>query len=149
MKPQRPAAHVERARARRRALQALYQWQLGGGSMRDIIGQFNEEQDMAIADGEFFADLLLGVERELEALDAAIAPLADRPVAEVDPIERATLRLAAYELRHRLDVPCRVVINEAVELAKDFGAVGGHGYVNAVLDKLARSERQAEMASGR
>jgi N utilization substance protein B len=148
MKPQRPA-NAERARARRRALQALYQWQLGGGSMRDIIGQFNEEQDMAIADGEFFADLLLGVERELEALDAAIAPLADRPVAEIDPIERATLRLAAYELRHRLDVPCRVVINEAVELAKDFGAVGGHGYVNAVLDKLARSERQAEMAGGR
>jgi N utilization substance protein B len=148
MKPQKPA-NAERARARRRALQALYQWQLGGGSMRDIIGQFNEEQDMAIADGEFFADLLLGVERELEALDAAIAPLADRPVAEIDPIERATLRLAAYELRHRLDVPCRVVINEAVELAKDFGAVGGHGYVNAVLDKLARSERQAEMAGGR
>lgn len=148
MKPQRPA-NAERARARRRALQALYQWQLGGGSMRDIIGQFNEEQDMAIADSEFFADLLLGVERELEALDAAIAPLADRPVAEIDPIERATLRLAAYELRHRLDVPCRVVINEAVELAKDFGAVGGHGYVNAVLDKLARSERQAEMAGGR
>lgn len=148
MKPQRPA-NAERARARRRALQALYQWQLGGGSMRDIIGQFNEEQDMAIADGEFFADLLLGVERELEALDAAIAPLADRPVAEIDPIERATLRLAAYELRHRLDVPCRVVINEAVELAKDFGAVGGHGYVNAVLDKLARSERQAEMSGGR
>jgi transcription antitermination protein NusB len=148
MKPQRPA-NAERARARRRALQALYQWQLGGGSMRDIIGQFNEEQDMAIADGEFFADLLLGVERELETLDAAITPLADRPVAEIDPIERATLRLAAYELRHRLDVPCRVVINEAVELAKDFGAVGGHGYVNAVLDKLARSERQAEMAGGR
>lgn len=148
MKPQKPA-NAERARARRRALQALYQWQLGGGSMRDIIGQFNEEQDMAIADGEFFADLLLGVERELEALDAAIAPLADRPVAEIDPIERAALRLAAYELRHRLDVPCRVVINEAVELAKDFGAVGGHGYVNAVLDKLARSERQAEMAGGR
>jgi N utilization substance protein B len=148
MKPQKPA-NAERARARRRALQALYQWQLGGGSMRDIIGQFNEEQDMAIADGEFFADLLLGVERELEALDAAIAPLADRPVAEIDPIERAALRLAAYELRHRLDVPCRVVINEAVELAKDFGAVGGHGYVNAVLDKLARRERQAEMAGGR
>jgi N utilization substance protein B len=148
MKPQKPA-NAERARARRRALQALYQWQLGGGSMRDIIGQFNEEQDMAIADGEFFADLLLGVERELEALDAAITPLADRPVAEIDPIERAALRLAAYELRHRLDVPCRVVINEAVELAKDFGAVGGHGYVNAVLDKLARSERQAEMAGAR
>ncbi len=148
MKPLKPA-NAERARARRRALQALYQWQLGGGSMRDIIGQFNEEQDMAIADGEFFADLLMGVERELEALDAAIAPLADRPVAEIDPIERAALRLAAYELRHRLDVPCRVVINEAVELAKDFGAVGGHGYVNAVLDKLARSERQAEMAGGR
>jgi N utilization substance protein B len=148
MKPQRPA-NAERTRARRRALQALYQWQLGGGSMRDIIEQFNEEQNMAIVDGEFFADLLLGVERELEALDAAIAPLADRPPAAIDPIERAVLRLAAYELRHRLDVPYRVVINEAVELAKDFGAVGGHGYVNAILDKLARRERPAELAGAR
>lgn len=142
MKPTRP--FPERARARRRALQALYQWQIGGGPMRRIIEQFNEEQDMAIADGAYFSELLLGVEAHLEQLDAAIAPCADRRIDEIDAIERATLRLAAFELLHRLDIPYKVVINEAIDLARDFGAEGGHGYVNAVLDRLARQARQAE-----
>lgn len=147
MKPTRP--FPERARARRRALQALYQWQIGGGSMRRIIEQFGEEQDMAIVDNDYFADLLLGVERELEAIDLAISAHADRTVAEIDPIERGALRLACYELLHRPDVPYRVVINEAVELAKDFGAEGGHGYVNGVLDGVAKGARQAEVAGPR
>ncbi len=134
----------ERARARRRALQALYQWQIGGGSMRRIIDQFNEEQDMAIADGDYFADLLLGVEQHFDAINAALTPLIDRPLELVDAIERACLRLGAYELMHRVDIPFKVVINESVELAKDFGAEGGHTYVNGVLDKLARSARQTE-----
>ncbi|MFO1493613.1 MAG: transcription antitermination factor NusB [Lysobacterales bacterium] len=145
MKPTRP--FPERARARRRALQALYQWQIGGGPMRRIIEQFNEEQDMAIVDGGYFVDLLNGVETHLEALDAALAPCLDRRLDEVDVIERATLRLAAFELLHRLDIPYRVVINEAVELAKDFGAEGGHSYVNGVLDRLARNTRSAEVRS--
>lgn len=143
MKPARP--FPERARARRRALQALYQWQIGGGPMRRIIEQFNEEQDMAIADGEYFAELLLGVEVQLTTIDAALAPCADRGIDQIDAIERATLRLATYELQHRLDIPYRVVINEAIELARDFGAEGGHGYVNAVLDRLARQLRAAEI----
>lgn len=142
MKPNRP--FPERARARRRALQALYQWQIGGGSMRRIIEQFNEEQDMAIADGAYFSELLLGVEQHLQAIDATIAPFADRGVEEIDAIERATLRLATFELLHRLDVPYRVVLNEAIDLAKDFGAEGGHTYVNGVLDRVARSARQTE-----
>lgn len=145
MKPTRP--FPERARARRRALQALYQWQIGGGPMRRIIEQFNEEQDMAIVDGGYFVELLNGVETHLEALDAALAPCLDRRLDEVDVIERATLRLAAFELLHRLDIPYRVVINEAVELAKDFGAEGGHSYVNGVLDRLARNTRSAEVRS--
>lgn len=143
MKPTRP--FPERARARRRALQALYQWQIGGGPMGRIIEQFNEEQDMAIADGDYFSELLLGVESHLAELDAAITPFADRRIDEIDAIERATLRLAAYELLHRLDVPYRVVLNEAIELARDFGAEGGHSYVNGVLDKLARRARSAEL----
>ncbi len=143
MKPSKP--FPERARARRRALQALYQWQIGGGSMNRIIEQFNEEQDMAIADGAYFSELLLGVEAHLAELDAAITPFADRRIDEIDAIERATLRLAAFELLHRLDVPYRVVLNEAIELARDFGAEGGHTYVNGVLDKLARRARSAEL----
>lgn len=142
MKPTRP--FPERARARRRALQALYQWQIGGGPMRRIIEQFNEEQDMAIADGAYFSELLLGVESNLEQVDGAIAPCADRTLDQIDPIERATLRLATFELLHRLDIPYKVVINEAVDLARDFGAEGGHGYVNAVLDRVARQARQSE-----
>jgi transcription antitermination protein NusB len=142
VKPSKP--FPERARARRRALQALYQWQIGGGPMRRIIEQFNEEQDMAIADGAYFSELLLGVEEHLEAIDATILPFVDRGIEEIDAIERATLRLATFELLHRLDVPYRVVLNEAIDLAKDFGAEGGHTYVNGVLDRVARGARQAE-----
>jgi len=143
VKPNRP--FPERARARRRALQAIYQWQIGGGPMHRIITQFNEEQDMAIADGAYFSELLLGVETHLTEIDAAITPFADRRIDEIDVIERATLRLATFELMHRLDVPYRVVLNEAIDLAKDFGSEGGHTYVNGVLDKLARRIRSAEL----
>lgn len=146
MQKSSPKPFPERARARRRALQALYQWQIAGGSMAHIIEQFNEEQDMAIADGEYFAELLRGVEAHRETIDTVLTPLCDRPLEQVDPIERAVLRLAAFELMQRLDVPYRVVLNEAIDLAKDFGAVGGHGYVNAVLDKAIRHWRAAEVA---
>lgn len=136
---------AERARSRRRALQALYQWQITGQSAGTIATQFFEEQDMSIADDDYFRDLLGGVEREREALDAGLEPLLDRPLEQVDPIERAVLRLAAYELKSRLDVPYRVVINEAIDLAKDFGAEGGHSYVNGVLDKAIALWRPVEL----
>ena len=136
-----PAA---RSRARRRALQALYAWQLSGSAMAAVIEQFRHEQDMEVADLEYFEDLLTGVEKHLAALDADLAPHLDRKVEEVDPIERAALRLAAYELRFRLDVPYRVVINEAIEVTKRFGADHGHSYVNGVLDKLAAELRALE-----
>ncbi|MBN8922546.1 MAG: N utilization substance protein B [Rhodanobacter sp. 68-29] len=133
-----------RSRARRRALQALYAWQLSGSHMNAVIEQFRHEQDMEVADLDYFEDLLRGVETHVDALDAALRPYLDREVAEVDPIERAALRLAAYELKHRLDVPYRVVINEAIEVTKRFGADHGHSYVNGVLDKLAAQLRSAE-----
>ncbi len=138
---------TDRARSRRRALQALYQWQITGQSVAVIAAQFFEEQDMSIADKDYFRDLLDGVEREKDFLDAALTPLLDRPIEQVDPIERAVLRLAAYELHSRLDVPYRVVLNEAIDLAKDFGAEGGHTYVNGVLDKAAPLWRAVEVAS--
>ncbi len=136
-----PAA---RTRARRRAVQALYAWELGGNAMHKVIEDFRSEQDMQIADVEYFEDLLRGVEAHCKELDAGLAPFLDRDIERVDPIERAVLRLAAYELRHRLDVPYRVVLNEAVEVTKRFGADQGHTYVNGVLDKLARQWRAAE-----
>ncbi|GLQ90435.1 transcription antitermination factor NusB [Dyella flagellata] len=133
-----------RSRARRRALQAVYAWQMSGSSMKSVIDQFRHEQDMEVADLEYFEDLLRGVEQHLAELDEALAPYIDRDVEQIDPVERAALRLAAYELKHRLDVPYRVIINEAIEVTKRFGADHGHSYVNGVLDKLAAQVRDVE-----
>ena len=138
-----------RSRARRRALQAVYAWQLSGNRIDSVIEQFRNEQDMQIADLEYFDALVRGVERSHAELDAAIVPFLDREVERVDPIERAVLRIAAWELRERIDVPYRVVINEAVETTKRFGSEHGHTYVNGVLDKLAGVWRSAEYSSGR
>jgi transcription antitermination protein NusB len=133
-----------RSRARRRALQALYAWQVSGTPMQGIISQFKHEQEMEVADLEYFEDLLVNIEKRREELDAALKPFLDREVDLVDPIERAVLRLGAYELIHRADVPYRVVINEAIETTKRFGADFGHTYVNGVLDKLAAQSRGVE-----
>jgi len=133
-----------RSRARRRALQALYAWQMSGSSMTSVIEQFRHEQDMEVADLEYFEDLLRGVEKHVEVIDEALKPYIDRDVAQIDPIERAALRLAVYELKFRPDVPYRVIINEAIEVTKRFGADHGHSYVNGVLDKLAAQVRVAE-----
>lgn len=133
-----------RSRARRRALQALYAWQLSGSHMNAVIDQFRHEQDMEVADLEYFEDLLHGVEKHIDELDDSLKPYVDREVGQIDPIERAALRLAAYELKYRPDVPYRVVINEAIEVTKRFGADHGHSYVNGVLDKLAAQLRSAE-----
>ena len=141
-----PAA---RSRARRRALQAVYAWQMSGNPIARVIDEFRHEQDMEIADVEYFEDLVRGVDTHCAELDAALAPHLDREIDRVDPIERAALRIGAYELRHRIDVPYRVVINEAVEVAKRFGTEYGHTYVNGVLDKLAAEWRVAEFEAGR
>jgi transcription antitermination protein NusB len=133
-----------RSRARRRALQALYAWQLSGSHMNAVIDQFRHEQDMEVADLEYFEDLLHGVEKHIDVIDESLKPYVDREVGQIDPIERAALRLAAYELKYRLDVPYRVIINEAIEVTKRFGADHGHSYVNGVLDKLAGVLRNTE-----
>ncbi|MET0934507.1 MAG: transcription antitermination factor NusB [Luteibacter sp.] len=136
-----------RSRARRRALQALYAWQVGGAKMGSVIEQFRHEQDMVVADLEYFEDILRGVEAHVKELDDGIKPFVDREVAQIDPIELSALRMGAYELKYRPDVPYRVVINEAVEATKRFGADHGHSYVNGVLDKLATHWRTAEKRS--
>ncbi|RZA34255.1 MAG: transcription antitermination factor NusB [Lysobacteraceae bacterium] len=135
---------VTRARARRRALQAIYAWQISGGLVDQVISQFAHEQAHEIADLEYFDDLVRGVIKHRASLDEALVGYLDRPVEEVDPIERAVLRLSAYELIHRVDVPYRVVLNEAIEIAKRFGSEHGHTYVNGVLDKAAAQWRPTE-----
>lgn len=138
-----------RSRARRRALQALYAWQLSNTPIAKVIEQFRHEQDMEVADLEYFEDLVNGVAAQLAELDGALASYLDRGIEQVDPIERAVLRIATYELRHRLDVPYRVVINEAIETSKRFGSDHGHTYVNGVLDRAAAEWRRAEAQAGR
>ena len=133
-----------RKRARRRAVQAIYAWQVSGNDMAAVVRDFAHEQDMEQADLDYFNALTRGVESQCKAIDEALEPLLDRTIAQVDPIERAILRLAAFELRHRPDVPYRVSLNEAVELAKRFGSDQGHTYVNGVLDQAAKTWRADE-----
>ena len=140
---------VARSRSRRRALQAIYAWQINGANERDLIAQFAHEQAHEIADLEYFEDLVRGVLRHVGELDAALADHLDRGVDEVDAIERAALRIAAYELLHRPDVPYRVVINEAIDSTKRFGSEHGHTYVNGVLDRAATEWRPVEAQAGR
>ena len=133
-----------RALARRLAVQALYRWQLNAAPWQELVEEFSTQPDMARADREYFALLVRqAVEQHVE-LDAALAPLAERDPARLDPIERAVLLVAAVELRHCPQLPFRVAIDEAVGLARRFGATDGHKFVNAVLDRAARHWRPDE-----
>ena len=139
----------QRSRSRSLAIQALYQWQLAGQDIGTIIEHFMIEQDAKKFDSEYFTELVRAVPTRLDELDAALAPCVDRALESVDPVERAILRLGTYELIEHPEIPYRVIINEAVELAKTFGAEKGHRYVNGVLDKAARSLRPIEAAARR
>lgn len=136
-----------RARARRRVLQALYQWQLTEGDPRAIEKQFLNDYRLGRIDLEYFSALLRGITDGVGALDAAFDPFLDRPAKTLDPIELALLRLGTFELMERIDVPYRVVIDQAVELAHGFGAEQSHRFINGVLDKVGKSLplRQAEL----
>jgi N utilization substance protein B len=140
---------VQRSRARRRALQAVYAWQVSGGSADSVIAQFAHEQANEVADLAYFEDVVRGVLGHARDLDGALATYVDRPVGEVDQNERAALRIAAYELLHRPDVPYRVVINEAIDTTKRFGSEHGHTYVNGVLDQAAAAWRAVEVQGSR
>ena len=134
-----------RNRARQLAMQALYQWQLAGGNIRDIEAQFLQEHANKRFDRDMFRDLLHAVPAQTDKLDALITDVAGRDMNSIDLVERAILRIAVYELSERLDVPYRVVINEAIELSRDFGAEQSHRFVNGILDKLAARLRTAEV----
>jgi len=124
-------------------------WQMTGEDVSTIEQQFLLEQDMKNVDLKYFKELLHKVPANVQELDGHIAPLLDRPFNELDPVECAIMRLGVYELQHRLDIPYRVVINEAVELTKIFGAEEGHKYVNSILDRVAKKLRAIEVAARR
>ena len=140
------ALAARRRKARHFGLQALYQWTLSGASATDIEAEFRVDNDFQHTDGEYFSALLRGVTSDVESLEILFAPALDRTLDELDPIERNLLRLGTFELRDRIDVPYKVVISEAVALAKKFGATDSHKYVNGVLDKIARDLRTVELA---
>jgi len=137
-----------RRRARRSAMQALYQWQLSKQNLQDIEDQFRIDQDMSKVDLDYFHHLLHQIPGKLDELDAVLKGSIDRPIEEIDPVERAILRIGAFELCHQPDIPYRIVLNESVNLAKQFGAVDGHKYVNGILDKVARELRAVEIKAG-
>ena len=122
---------------------------MSGGTAEQVIAQFAHEQAHEIADLVYFEDIVRGVMQHKADIDTALAAFVDRGIEEVDPIERAALRIAAYELRHRLDVPYRVVINEAIDTTKRFGSEHGHTYVNGVLDRAAAEWRAQEIAGAK
>jgi N utilization substance protein B len=134
----------KRHKSREFALRALYQWQVTGQDVGDIVSQYLASNDVRKFDVPYFQDLFRGVPTHLHELVSHLDPLLDRGVEQVDLVERALLRLGAYELQHHPEIPYRVVINEAVELAKEYGAEQGHRYVNGVLDKLSESLRSLE-----
>jgi N utilization substance protein B len=136
-----------RTNARKAAVQALYQWQMTGQSLVEIERQFKEEDRLKDAQKSYFTELFHGVPKNLTEIDLALTEFVDRPVDMIDPVERAILRIGAYELINRLDMPYRVVLNEGINLAKYFGADGSHKYVNGILDKVAQQKRTVEIKS--
>ncbi|WNK21246.1 transcription antitermination factor NusB [Halomonas piscis] len=156
------AAGQSRHAARELAVQGLYQWQMNSKSMTAIEAEFRAQSPdddlephenwatvMGIADQALFSELLHNIARLKGEIDRDISPVLDRRLEDLDGVELAILRLGAYELRYRLEVPYRVVINEGVELARSFGATDGHKYVNGILDKLANRLRSAEVSARR
>jgi N utilization substance protein B len=133
-----------RASARRLALQALYRWQLNACEWQDLIQEFSTQAEQLRADRDYFRVLICGICAGQPQLDASLAPLLDRKPSELDPVEHALLLIGLYELQHRPEVPFRVVLNEAVGLARRFGATDGYKYVNGVLDRAARLWRVHE-----
>lgn len=134
-----------RAVARRLAVQAIYRWQLNSGPWQDVLHEFADAQDMPKADRGYFRELIEGVCSARTQLDIDIAQWTDRPAVQLDPVEHAVLLVALFELTARPEVPFRVVLNEAVNLTRRFGATDGHKFVNAVLDRAARAVRSHEV----
>lgn len=135
-----------RRRSREFALQAMYQWQLAGQSLADIEKQYADMEGFARADAKLFSALVSGVMKHADQLKEQLVPHIDREWSEVSPVERAVMLIGAFELTHMPETPYRVIINEAIELAKSFGGTDGHKYVNGILDKIAAGARAEEIS---
>jgi N utilization substance protein B len=144
-KPAHNSLAAQRRRARHYGMQALYQWHMAGASLGDIEAEFRGDYDFSQVDLDYFQALLHGVPACVDELESALAPMLDRKLDDLDPIERTLLRMGMYELTQRIDVPYKVVINEEVALAKKFGATDSYKYINGVLDKAARQLRKVEI----
>lgn len=136
----------ERHRAREYALQAIYQWQYTQDSPTDIELQFHEDYDLSKVDTEYFSEMLHQIPKKLTEIDDTIEKALDRPFQDLNPVELAVLRIAVYELLYRQDIPYKVIINEALQITKTFGAQEGFKYVNGVLDTLAKHIRGLEVS---
>ncbi len=134
-----------RGKSRRLAMQAIYQWQMTGDSIADIKQQFIDENNMAKLDADFFSEAVSGVASSISELDPLLEKYMTRSIESVDPVERSILRLATFEFVNRFDVPYRVVLNEAVNITKEYCAENSHTFVNAVLDKVAKEVRHIEV----
>lgn len=138
---------VSRTRARRLALQGLYEWQMSENSPDEIFARLKDTKEAQGMDVDYFQELMQKISTQAEILDKQLQPFIGRDLDDIDGVERATLRLGAYELIERQDIPYRVAINEAVELAKRYGADQGHKFVNGILDKLATEVRAVEITA--
>jgi len=147
--PKEPANRPPRRRARELVVQGLYQWRVGGQDAAAIEAHLAEDPEFARADRNLFLTLLRGILARHEALKAELEPHLDRPFDELSPVESGILLLATHEFAHHPETPYRVVLNEAIELAKVFGGTDGHKYVNGVLDKLAAKLRPLEVQARR
>lgn len=136
-----------RTQARRVALQGIYQWQMTHNDITSIIKYFQDEGLLESLEFDLFKELLTEVTAKAESLDALYCSYLDREVSRIDPVEKAIMRMGAYELQNKIEIPYKVVINEAVELAKRFGADESHKYVNGILDKAAKDLRAAEITA--
>jgi len=135
---------AERRRARQFAVQAVYQWQITKANAGQIIDQFTVDQDLSKTDVAYFKELLTGVINRVDSLDEKLSPYLSRKIEDVDMVDIAVLRIAMFELTYRTDVPHKVVLNEAIELAKDFATDESYKFVNGVLDKALRSLKLRE-----
>ena len=133
-----------RSKARHLAVQALYQWQISDTDSADLLAQFHQDEGMAKAEGEYFDAIIRGCLADTAALKGIFDAFLDRPEVQLDPVERAILLVGTWEMRERLDVPWRVVLDEAVSLAHRFGAEDSHRFINAVLDKASVELRAVE-----
>ncbi|MDX1836550.1 transcription antitermination factor NusB [Legionella taurinensis] len=135
-------------RARKLAVQALYQWSMSGHELSEIETQFRVANNMDKVDSDYFCRLLYGIPEKITAIESGIEPLLDRPITTLNPVELAVLRLGAFELLYCLEIPYKVVLDEAISLAREFGSQDGHRYVNGVLNNLARQARAIEINAG-